>query len=90
MEVIMNDNRKMTDSMAELAKKLIQNAIPFVFNPDGKQIQSVYEMEEGVIYGRNCVYTPETYQISCPTYSRYDDGKLYVGWIFNEDGTVKV
>jgi len=46
-------------------------------------------MKEGEMYGKSGVYTPETFLISCPTYSKYENGILYVGWIFNDDGTVK-
>ena len=52
----MEDNRKMTTSMQELVRKLVDKSIAFVF---------------------------------CPTYTRYENGMLYVGWIFNDDGTVK-
>jgi hypothetical protein len=45
-------------------------------------------MKEGEMYGQSCVYTPETFLISCPTYSKYENGILYVTWIFNDDGTV--
>ena len=85
----MEDNRKMTTSMQELVRKLIDKSIAFVFCPESKTIQSSYEMKEGEMYGRHCVYTPETFLISCPTYSRYENEMLYVGWIFNDDGTVK-
>ena len=85
----MEDNKKMTTSMQELARVLIKNSIPFVFSPESKTIQSSYEMKEGEIYGHSCVYIPETFLISCPTYTRYENGMLYVGWIFNDDGTVK-
>lgn len=86
----MEDNRKMTTSMQSLARVLIENSIPFVFSPESKTIQSHYVMKEGEMYGRHCVYTPETYTISCPTYSIYENDILYVGWIFNNDGTVKI
>ena len=86
----MEDNRKMTTSMQELARVLIENSIPFVFCPESKTIQSSYEMKEGEMYGRHCVYTPETFIISCPTYSIYENEILYVSWIFNNDGTVKI
>lgn len=85
----MEDNRKMTTSMQELIRKLIDKSIAFVFCPKSKAIQSSYEMKEGEIYGQSCVYIPETFLISCPTYTRYENGMLYVGWIFNDDGTVK-
>jgi hypothetical protein len=85
----MEDNRKMTTSMQELVRKLIDKSISFVFCPESKTIQSSYEMKEGEMYGRHCVYTPETFLISRPTYTRYENGMLYVGWIFNDDGTVK-
>ena len=85
----MEDNRKRTTSMQELARVLIENSIPFVFSPESKTIESSYEMKEWEMYGQSCVYTPETFLISCPTYTRYENEMLYVGWIFNDDGTVK-
>ena len=61
----MEDNRKNDNINAGIGRKLIDKSIAFVFCPESKTIQSSYEME-GEMYGQDCVYTPETFLISCP------------------------